>query len=77
MKHAHTIEEMNLICQQFGEDIDSEICEEVKKSLENCPECRIHFDSIKKVVNIYKSHEQDSDIPNNLSNRLIKSLNLK
>ncbi len=77
MKHAHTIEEMKLICQQFGEDIDSEICEEVKKSLENCPECRIHFDSIKKVVNIYKSHEQDSDIPNNLSNRLIKSLNLK
>lgn len=77
MKHAHTIEEMKLICQQFGEDIDSEICEEVKKSLENCPECRIHFDSIKKVVNIYKSHEQDSDIPNNLSNRIIKSLNLK
>ena len=77
MKHVHTIEEMQLICQQFGEDIDSEICEEVKKSLENCPECRIHFDSIKKVVNIYKSHEQDSDIPNNLSNRIIKSLNLK
>ncbi|MBC8196510.1 MAG: hypothetical protein H8E60_01345 [Candidatus Marinimicrobia bacterium] len=77
MKHVHTIEEMKLICQQFGEDIDSEICEEVKKSLENCPECRIHFDSIKKVVNIYKSHEQDSDIPNNLSNRIIKSLNLK
>jgi hypothetical protein len=77
MKHLHTLEEMKQICQQFGEDIDSELCEEVKKSLENCPECRIHYDSIKKVVNIYKSLEEESDIPNNLSDRLIKSLNLK
>ena len=77
MKHVHTLDEMKLICQQFGEDIDSEICEEVKKSLDNCPECRIHFDSIKKVVNIYKTHEEDSDISINLSERLIKSLKLK
>ena len=77
MSHGHTLKEMKLICKQFGEDIDSEICKEVRESLENCPKCRIHFDSIKRVVNIYKSHEKEIYIPGDLSDKLIKSLNLK
>ena len=57
MKHLHTPEELKKICKQFGEDIDSKICKEVKKSLDECPDCRIHFDAIKKVVKIYKLSE--------------------
>ncbi|MBC8310733.1 MAG: hypothetical protein H8E72_00355 [Candidatus Marinimicrobia bacterium] len=77
MKHIHTAEEMSRICAQFGEDIDSELCDEVKKSLEECPECRIHFDSIKKVVYIYKISEKTQEIPNDVTSNLFKSLNLK
>ena len=76
MKHKHTLKELQLICQQFGEDIDSELCDEVKKSLEECPECKVHFDSIKKVVNIYKASENDEDIPEDVNNNLFRSLNL-
>ena len=77
MKHIHTAEEMSRICAQFGEDIDSELCEEGKKSLEECPEGRVHFDSIKKVVNIYKMSEGAQEIPNDVTSNLFKSLNLK
>jgi hypothetical protein len=77
MKHTHTAEEMSRICAQFGEDVDSELCDEVKKSLEECPECRVHFDSIKKVVNIYKVSEGLRDIPNDVTTNLFRSLNLK
>lgn len=77
MKHLHSIKELQKLCNQFGEDINSEVCNEVKKSLENCPDCRIQFDSIKKVVNIYKLSENDQESPDNISNKLLKSLNLK
>jgi hypothetical protein len=77
MQHKHTLKELQLICQQFGEDIDSELCEEVKKSLEECPECKVHFDSITKVVNIYKVNENEMDIPEDVTKNLFRSLNLK
>ena len=74
MQHKHTLKELQLICQQFGEDIDSELCEEVKKSLEECPECKVHFDSITKVVNIYKVNENEMDIPEDVTKNLFRSL---
>ncbi len=76
MKHIHTIEEMEKICEQFGQDIESEICEEVKRSLEKCPDCKVQYDNIKKVVQIYRITEQDIEMPEKVSKKLIKSLNL-
>jgi predicted anti-sigma-YlaC factor YlaD len=77
MQHKHTLKELQLICQQFGEDIDSEICEEVKKSLKDCPECRVHFDSIKKVGYFYKVIVTEQNIPEDITANLFMSLNLK
>ncbi len=77
MKHSHSKKELKKICNQFGKDINSEVCNEVKKSLENCPDCRIQFDSIKKVVNIYKISENNQKSPDDISKKLLKLLNLK
>ena len=74
--HKHDKEFKDLMCGQMGDDIDAPICEEIMKHLEYCPDCKVHFDSVKKVVKIYKTSEPEQDVPDDVSNRLFKVLKL-
>ena len=65
-----------MICEQMGEDIDHPVCEELSRFMEECPECKVYFDSVKKIVKMYRQCEQDQDIPDAVSQRLIKTLKL-
>ncbi len=75
--HKHNDELKKLICQQMGEDIDAPVCDEIINHLEECPECKVHFDSVKNVVKIYRITEEEKDVPEDVSQRLFKVLNLK
>jgi predicted anti-sigma-YlaC factor YlaD len=61
---------------QLGEDFDSEILEDVAKHLENCPDCRVYYDSVKQIVKIYRVTETETDIPSDVSERLFKILKI-
>lgn len=61
----------------MGEDIDAPVCDEIINHLEGCPECKVHFDSVKKVVKIYRITEEEKDVPDDVSKRLFKVLDLK
>lgn len=74
LKHKDTLEKL---CDDLSTDIDGELCDEVKEHLEECPECRVYVDTLKQTVYLYRGdYEQDNGIPDDVSDRLFKVLNL-
>jgi len=76
--NAHTDEFKRTFCEQLGEDIDAELCQEVERHLKDCPDCRAQYDSLKETVYIYrKTRPQREDLPGEVEERLYKVLSLK
>lgn len=65
------------ICSEFGADLDSPLCEEVGKLMDECPDCRIYYDTMKRSVKLYRSVESDQRIPDEIAERLFKVLQLE
>lgn len=66
---------LNRICDDLSEDINSELCLEIKNHIESCSECRAQLVSMKNAVNLFKCIE-DKQVPKNIHERLIKLLNM-
>lgn len=73
MECIRTIEQ---ICADLGADIDSPLCQEIKKHLDECPDCCANVDSIKKTVYIYRRVMKNKNVPEDVDTRLWKVLNL-
>ncbi|MBR9978144.1 MAG: hypothetical protein KFH87_08655 [Bacteroidetes bacterium] len=55
-KYFHSCQEvMDYICDQFGEDEDSERCRELQRHLEKCPDCSNYCDSLEKMIGLYRA----------------------
>lgn len=65
------------ICSEFGADLDSPLCEEVGKLMDECPDCRIYYDTMKRSVKLYRTAETDERVPDEISERLFKVLRLE
>ncbi len=65
---------MQHICESLGEDLNSERCVAIKNHLDNCPDCKTYFDSVKITINLYKSYEVE--MPTDTHKKLMNLLNL-
>lgn len=63
------------ICAELGENIDSEVCTEIRQHLATCPDCSAYVDSLKKTVYLYRQLPENS-LPEDIQNRLHAVLNL-
>ena len=78
MKHHHHKENIiKMVQEQLGRGIDADIIEDVARHMEECPECKIYVDSVKETVKIYRVTELEQSIPDDVSDRLFKVLDLK
>ena len=76
MKPKHDVELQKKICQDFGADIGSELCQEVGSFMEECPECKVFYDTMQRSVKLYRVTEGECELPTGVSDRLFKVLNL-
>ena len=76
-KHGNSFK--HKVCEDLGKGLDEELCEEVAHHLEDCPDCRAQFDSVRQTVNIYKRvyTEKDEGLPSGIEERLLKVLSTK
>jgi len=74
-KHNKSVK--HLIEEQFGEDYDAELIQEVAKHLKDCPDCKIYIDSVQETIELYRETENKQDLPESISKRLIKVLKLE
>jgi len=68
-----------MLCNDLSEDINADLCDEVKAHLQECPECRIYVDTLKQTVVLYRAAEEEDEaegIPRDVSDRLFKVLKL-
>ncbi len=64
------------VCKYLGEDIESEPCKLVKQHINECPDCSVYVDKIKKVVKLYRIVDNFDDIPADVDKKLFAKLNL-
>jgi len=62
------------ICESFGEDLNSEKCQAIKKHLSECKNCSNYFKSVEMTINFYKQY--NAELPDDAHERLLKSLGL-
>ena len=43
------------ICENLDQGLDSPECREIKRHLEQCPDCLAYLDSLKKTVLLYRA----------------------
>jgi predicted anti-sigma-YlaC factor YlaD len=66
---------MDHICENLGEDLNSEKCIAIKKHLDSCEDCKNYFSSVERTIKFYR--EYNIEIPNEAHERLLNVLGLK
>ncbi|HPG37838.1 MAG TPA: zf-HC2 domain-containing protein [bacterium] len=67
---------INRLCDDLAEDINSEVCEQIKRHLETCSDCRTQLAAMKNTVNLFKCMGE-IQVPIAVHERLITMLNVK
>jgi len=57
--------------------LGSELCAELERHLSECENCRIVVDTLRKTVSLYKITRQPAEMPEDVRERLYRSLNLE
>jgi predicted anti-sigma-YlaC factor YlaD len=66
---------MNHICENLGEDLNSEKCIAIKNHLDHCDNCKNYFNSVEQTIEFYKKY--NINLPNEAHERLLNVLGLK
>ncbi len=57
-------------------ELSDELCEVLEHHMEDCEDCRIVVDTLRKTVYLYHKTAEAEEIPSDTRQRLYKSLNL-
>lgn len=57
--------------------LGSELCAELERHLSDCENCRIVVDTLRKTVSLYKVTNQPAEVPEDVRERLYRSLDLE
>ena len=64
------------ICDIMGEDFNDPACQEVLDHLNQCPTCRVYYDTVKKTVLLCQNNDCAEELPEGVNDRLMEVLNL-
>jgi anti-sigma factor (TIGR02949 family) len=57
-------------------DLGPELCQELEKHLSECDNCRVVLNTTKRTIELVRSPDERSDLPEDVRERLFKRLNL-
>ena len=66
---------MDHICENLGEDLNSEKCIAIKNHLDECADCKNYFNSIEQTIEFYRKY--NINLPGEVHERLLNTLGLK
>ena len=66
---------LNQVCEDLSEDINSQVCQDIRAHLETCEDCKAQLSAMKTAVNLYKCLEE-KQVPVHVHERLFKMLNV-
>lgn len=53
-----------------------EICAEIERHLQECPDCKVMVDTLEKTISLYRERDGDTELPEDVRKRLYRVLDL-
>jgi len=63
------------ICENLDQNLDSPECRDIRRHIEDCPDCVAYLDSLKKTVKLYREYPNPA-VPAGVHRKLFAVLNL-
>jgi len=64
------------LCDELGENLESDTCADIKAHLDECADCREQINSMRNTVDLFRCIE-DKNVPRAIHERLLKILNVE
>jgi anti-sigma factor (TIGR02949 family) len=75
--HKNCRQLLGSLSEYVDGELDDELCSVLEEHLEDCEDCRIVVDTLRKTVYLYHASTQDENVPMDIRARLYKSLNIE
>jgi anti-sigma factor (TIGR02949 family) len=76
-EHKNCRQLLGSLSEYVDGELDDELCTVLEQHLEDCENCRIVVDTLRKTVYLYHESTQDETIPTDIRARLYKSLKIE
>jgi anti-sigma factor (TIGR02949 family) len=78
-KHEHNKcrQLLGTLSEYVDGELNAELCQVLEQHIEDCEDCRIVVDTLRKTVNIYHTTAETEVLPSDIRQRLYKSLNIE
>lgn len=76
-EHKNCRQLLGSLSEYVDGELDDELCSVLEQHLEDCENCRIVVDTLRKTVYLYHESTQDETIPTDIRTRLYQSLNIE
>lgn len=76
-KHKNCRQLLGSLSEYVDGELDEELCGALEEHLEDCEDCRIVVDTLRKTVYLYHATATQEDLPKDIRKRLYQSLNIE
>ncbi len=76
-EHKNCRELLGSLSAYVDGELDAELCSALEQHLEDCDDCRIVVDTLRKTVYLYHATIPVEDLPTDIRERLFKSLDIE
>jgi hypothetical protein len=76
IKTIHCKDVAKHLCENLDQKLNSRFCRQVRKHLQECPDCTADLDSLKKTISLFRNISSPS-VPDSVHKKLFAVLKLK
>ena len=76
-EHKNCRQLLGSLSEYVDGELDEELCSVLEHHMEDCDDCRIVVDTLRKTVYLYHATASNENIPSDIRQRLYKSLNIE
>jgi anti-sigma factor RsiW len=76
-KHENCRQLLGTLSEYVDGELSEELCSVLEHHLEDCVDCRIVVDTLRKTVYLYHKTAQAEELPSDTRKRLFKTLNIE
>jgi anti-sigma factor (TIGR02949 family) len=76
-EHKNCKKLLGSLSEYVDGELDEALCSVLEEHLEDCEDCRIVVDTLRKTVYLYHAKAETEHIPSDIRQRLYKSLNIE
>lgn len=75
-EHENCRKLLGSLSEYVDGELSEELCSRLEQHLEECENCRIVVDTLRKTVYLYRTTAGSETLPNDIRQRLYRSLNI-